>query len=395
MILKEHLHQIIEKQTTRVLSKKIIIRNIEFNDDTNRIIVISGIRRCGKSTLLRQRFCKSDNALFINFEDPRLVNFELNDFQKIEDIASETGKKILIFDEVQNIAEWEKYARAAFDSGIKLYVTGSNAGMLSRELGTRLTGRYKQIELYPFDYLEYLKFTNQKQGEVSCRNYLLEGGFPEYLKENDKEYLQTLLKDIITRDIAVRNNIRNEQLIVRLAVNLMSNIGKEFSFNKLSNSVGIKSVRTTIDYCDYLQQSYLLEYIPRFSYSIHKQQNNPKKIYSCDTGLAKANSLSFTDDSGRLLENAVFLELRRHYNDIQYFKDENSECDFLVKIGNKVVYAVQVCWKLTNDNLKREINGLKNAIEQTKAKDGVIITLNQEDVFDEIKAVPFWKWQIK
>ncbi|MFA4852255.1 MAG: DUF4143 domain-containing protein [Bacteroidales bacterium] len=189
-----------------------------------------------------------------------------------------------------------------------------------------------------------------------------------------------------------RKNIKNEHTILRLAIHLISNVGKEVSYNNLSKELGIKSVRTTIDYCDYLKESYLFDFVPRFSFSIKQQLINPRKVFSVDTGMASANSISFSEDYGRMLENAVFMRLRQASQDILYFKDGYSECDFLVRKNEKIIAAVQVCWHLTEDNMEREINGLKAAINLTKAKKGVIVTLDQEDVFGKVQAVPAWKW---
>jgi len=391
MILQDELQNIVIEQLLYRNTKEIIQRNTSIEDTSDRIIVISGIRRCGKSTLLQQGFIHLPNCLSLNFEDPRLENFELSDFSKLENIANSMGKETFIFDEIQNIEGWEKFARTMHDKGKKLYITGSNAGLLSKELGTRLTGRYKQIELFPFDYTEYLNFTNQTASADSLKIYLTNGGFPEYLNEKNPEYLRTLLRDIVVRDIAVRRGVRNEHLLVRLAVFLMSNVSKEFSFNNITNTLNIKSVRTTIDYCDYLKDAYLVEFVPRFSFSIKQQQANPKKVYSIDTGMAKANSLSQQEDWGRILENAVYLQLRKISADIQYYKDDKSECDFLLRVDAAYSHAVQVCWQLTTDNLQRELTGLRNALKTSGARKGIIVTFNQEDVFDDIQVVPMWK----
>ncbi len=391
MILQDELQNIVIEQLLYRNTKEIIQRNTSIEDTSDRIIVISGIRRCGKSTLLQQGFIHLPNCLSLNFEDPRLENFELSDFSKLENIANSMGKETFIFDEIQNIEGWEKFARTMHDKGKKLYITGSNAGLLSKELGTRLTGRYKQIELFPFDYTEYLNFTNQTASADSLKIYLTNGGFPEYLNEKNPEYLRTLLRDIVVRDIAVRRGVRNEHLLVRLAVFLMSNVSKEFSFNNITKTLNIKSVRTTIDYCDYLKDAYLVEFVPRFSFSIKQQQANPKKVYSIDTGMAKANSLSQQEDWGRILENAVYLQLRKISADIQYYKDDKSECDFLLRVDAAYSHAVQVCWQLTTDNLQRELTGLRNALKTSGARKGIIVTFNQEDVFDDIQVVPMWK----
>ncbi len=395
MILEEQIKTVIFEQIGNTNNKEYISRNIDFLKKGNRIFVITGVRRCGKSTLLKTSIGNSDSCISINFEDPRLEGFSVNDFYKIEKIAEESGKNIFIFDEIQNIPEWEKYARAAHEAGKNVYITGSNASMLSKELGTRLTGRYKQIELFPFQYSEFLEYTGKKQGRESYEDYLLSGGFPEYLFEQNPEYLRTLLKDIIIRDIAVRRNIKNEHILVKLAVFLLSNTGKEFSYNNITKILQIKSVRSTIDYCDYLQESYLVEFVSRFSFSIKQQIGNPKKIYCIDTGMAKANSLSLLEDKGRMLENSVYLQLRTKYKDIQYYKDEVSECDFIIKDSENKHIAVQVCWKLTPNNLQREIDGLKNAVKAANAIKGIIISLNQEDLLDDFAVIPAWKWALE
>ncbi len=251
-----------------------------------------------------------------------------------------------------------------------------------------------QISLYHQYKVLYLqlKFFNLERNPESFNNYFEWGGFPEFLEEKDDEYLRTLLRDIITRDIAVRRKITNENQLIRLAVHLLSNTGKEFSYNNISKILEIKSVRTVIDYCDYLRESYLVDFIPRYSSSIKKQLVNPKKSYSIDPVFAKANSLSFSKDLGRRLENFVFNKLRRSFSETFYFKDTSSECDFLVKQNEKIVQAVQVCCEINNDNMNREINGIKNAMSATGAPEGLIITNNQEDNLDGINLVPAWKW---
>jgi uncharacterized protein len=392
MITEETLREVLKENSQSVGKKITVKRGKEIPLKSNSIIVVTGVRRCGKSTLLQQSLKGIKNKLFLNFEDTRLEGFDLVDFQKLEQIAVSEKATYYVFDEIQNIESWEKYVRSAHDKGFHIFITGSNASMLSRELGTRLTGRHIQTELFPFNYLEYLSFTKEKAGKKSLIDYLNSGGFPEFLASADAEYLRSLLRDIVIRDIAVRRNIKNDHMILRLALHLMSNVGKEISYNNVSRVIGIKSVRTTIDYCDYLKESYLLDFIPRFSFSIKQQLNNPKKIYAVDTGMARANSLSFSEDNGRMLENAVFLHLRQATSDILYFKDENSECDFLVRKNEKIVYAAQVCWHLTKDNMEREVMGLKNAMYATGVKNGIIITSDQEDTFDGIKAIPAWKW---
>lgn len=395
MLSIETLNEVIAQNNLRFSTRNTIAREKQIPNQSGSVIVVVGARRCGKSTLLQQFLNSRSKTLFLNFEDTRIDGFELSDFLKVEQIAVSQNINCFVFDEIQNVYGWEKYVRSAQDSGFEVYVTGSNASMLSRELGTRLTGRNLQIELFPFNYNEFLSFTKQETSEKTFQTYLHEGGFPEYLKFKNPEYLRTLFRDIVIRDISVRRHIINEHVILRLALHLTSNVGKEISYNNISKMLEIKSVRSTIDYCDYLKESYLIDFIPRFSLSIKQQINNPKKVYSIDTGLIKANTLSFSNDNGRILENSVFLFLRQSSNDIMYFKDGNSECDFLVRNSDKILEAIQVCWNLTSDNLNRELEGVKKAMVATGATIGKIITFNQEDYFDDIKVIPAWKWMKK
>lgn len=392
MVTRELLGNVIADQQNVVDYPPVIPRTMSLPDRSKQAVIITGIRRCGKSTYLRKTVGVKPESLYISFEDPRLEGFELSDFNKIEDLARQLKRTIFIFDEIQNIKDWEKYVRSANDRGIPVFITGSNASLLSRELGTRLTGRFRQFELFPFNYEEYLNYSNQRPGSESFGQFLNTGGFPEYLRDKDDSYLRQLLRDIIIRDIAVRRNIRNEHTVIRLAVHLLSNIGKEFSFNKITRLLEINSIRSTIDYCDYLAECYVVELLPMYSISIKRQIVNPKKAYAVDNGLARANSLSFSEDKGRMLENAVFQHIRREYPDIMYYKSLNSECDFLIREQDRILMAVQSCWQVTEDNIQREIRGIKNAIKETRAKKGIIVTYDQDDLLDGIKLIPAWNW---
>ena len=392
MITEEILRAVINDFQPLNPLKTIVKREKVIPLDSNRIVVVTGIRRCGKSTLLKSAFNDFIPVIFINFEDIRLEGFDKNDFQKIEQIALKENIRYLVFDEIQNVADWEKFVRSAHDKGFQIFISGSNASMLSRELGTHLTGRHLQLELFPFSFSEYLKSKSLVANADNFSLYLHEGGFPEYLQSNEEDYLRSLARDIVIRDIAVRRNIKNDHLLLRLLTFLMSNSGKEFSYNNIGRLLEIKSVRTTIDYCDFLKESYLIDLIPRFFYSIKQQQSNPKKIYTIDTAMAKSISLSFSEDNGRMLENSVFLMLKHFSVDIYYYKDEKSECDFLIKKENQIFMAVQVSWHLTADNLERELNGLKNAMKTCSVKNGFIVTMDQEDSFDGISAIPAWKF---
>jgi len=363
-------------------------------------LILSGIRRCGKSTLLLQLMKKVKGFYYFNFEDSRATNFEVQDFEKLDKIFHEDYKEQIyyFFDEIQNIPKWEIFVRRLVDMKKQVVITGSNASLLSKELGTKLTGRHLNYELFPFSFFEFLKISKEEPSLESFKKYLIEGGFAEYLKLKRPDILQELLKDILARDISARYKIRNEKALKELAVYLLTNIGKQFTYNSLKKNFKLGSINSVISFISYFEDTYMIFTISRFDYSMKKMLVNPKKVYAVDNGFIIKNSTSFFDDIGRLLENLVFVSLRRNHKEIFYFQ-ENNECDFLVKDGAKINQAIQVCYELNSDNKERETNGLLEAMNKFKLKEGLILTYNQEDKFTvkdkEIKAIPIWKWLLK
>ncbi len=403
MILKETLRQVIKSQRKDLKSfdygtEREELRAIKFNIPY--ALILSGIRRCGKSTLLNQLLKKLPNFYYLNFEDTRLNSFQIEDFEKLDEIFKEDyGKsEYYLFDEIQNINGWEIFVRSRLDKKKKFIITGSNASLLSKELGTRLTGRHINIELFPFSFTESLSMAKVKADVNSFSEYLKSGGFPEYLKYKKQEILRELLIDIIQRDIVVRYKLRDSKTAISLVLYLLTNTGKEFSYNKLKKIFDLGSINTAIAFVSYFEDSYLLFTVPKFDYSLKKQIVNAKKIYSIDNGLSNANSTSFSSDLGRMLENSVFLHLRRRHKNIFYFR-EKGECDFLVSEQNKIKIAIQVSYKLDEENKEREIDGLLEAIKKFNLREGLILTFNQEDKFEidgkHIIIKPVWKWMLE
>jgi predicted AAA+ superfamily ATPase len=342
-------------------------------------LIISGIRRCGKSTLQRQLMQTYHDILFVNFEDTRLLEFEVSDFSKLFEIIRERDIKHAFFDEMQVVLGWEVFVRHLLDFDIKVCVTGSNASLLSRELGTKLTGRHLTRELFPFSFTEFCSLKNQDPTkQQSLLNYFVEGGFPDFLKSGNLEELQTVFTDILTRDIAVRHQIRDFQALQMLASFLVSNVGKPVSAPKLKQVIQVKANSTVLEYMGYLEQSWLFFFIPKYSHSLRARAINPRKVYAIDNGLIAANSKSPTPDEGRKLENLVFLTLRRHYKEIFYFQAKG-ECDFVVFKDNQFFMALQVCLNLDADNQQREVDGLIEALTFFGKTEGTIVTLNQTD----------------
>ncbi len=362
----------------------------------NHVKILTGIRRCGKSTALLQIARKHPHVNYLSFEDPRLSAFEVNDFFKLEKIFKRIGNsELFFFDEIQNVDGWERYVRVLHDKKQKVIVTGSNTKILSKELGTSLTGRHISFEVFPFSYAEYLAHFNLIAGVDSFSGFFQFGGMPEFLNTKNRDVLLNLYNDLIYRDIVVRHGLRNPKIVKELGVFLATNTGKEFSYNNLAKTFELGSSNTVASYISYFEDAYLFFTVPRFSFSLKQQAKNPKKIYGIDTGLMTNLSMSFSKDQGRLLENLVYIHLKRLGKEIYYYR-QYGECDFIVSKNSKVEMAVQVCYDLNTDNLRREVNGLAEALTELDLTEGFIFTFNQKDELKKegkiINVIPVWEW---
>ena len=337
------------------------------------------------------------NSLFLKFEDIRLSGFETSDFARLNSEIENRDVKILFFDEIQIIDKWELFINQKLNEGYLVFITGSNAYLLSKELGTHLTGRHLSSELYPFSYTEFLAFKKLKNNVDSFNDYLQIGGMPEFVKNNRGIILQHLIDDILYRDIAVRHNIRHVNALREMTVYLVSNIGKPVSARRLTGLFGITATTTVTDYFAYLRDSYVIDFVPQFDYSVKAQSRNPKKVYSIDLGIFHQIKTTFTEDYERQLENAVYLHLRRKHREIFYF-NKKGECDFVVMNKGKADSCIQVCYRIDDLNMKRELYGLKSALDYFGMKEGVIVTHNQTDLFEDegvsIKIIPAWKFMV-
>ena len=386
-----------------------------FANDPN-IIILSGIRRSGKSTIQRmlqlELLKPNDHSdYYFNFDDERLVQFYVNDFQMLLEVLIELfgDQPSFYFDEIQNIKGWERFIRRLYEQGKKIYITGSNANLLSKELGTHLTGRYIQLEVYPLSFFEIVrhqypdalskKALSTTEVGIILRhfsNYLKNGGIPEYVEFEKTEYLKNLLEGILYRDIIVRYKIQDEKALRETVYYFASNIGKEFSYTTLAKTVGVSSPHTIANYCDYLEQCYLCFFICRYSHSLQKQIQSNKKCYMIDSALIRITGFRISEDRGRLLENMVFLQLKMQSKEI-YFHKEKKECDFVVREGNRITQAIQVTTSLSDPGVKnREIEGLMEAIESYQLQEGLILTENEHDTIKingfRILVIPIWKW---
>ena len=382
-----------------------------FINDPN-ILIISGIRRSGKSTIQRRlQNDLADSDYFFNFDDERLINFELKDFQVLLEVFIELfgRQSTFYFDEIQNINGWERFVRRLYEQGNKIFITGSNAKLLSQELGTHLTGRYIQFEIYPLSFAEivmheYPEALGKKALSTIDTGMLLNlfakyleyGGIPEYYKFQTPEYLKYLYEGIIYRDIVSRYSIADDKPLRELVYYFSSNIGKEFSYTKLSKTIGLSSPHTVSNYCSYLEKCYLCFFLNRYSHSLKKQIQHNKKCYMIDPALIRTVGFRVSEDKGRLLENIVFLHLKMEGKEIYFHKDQK-ECDFIIRQNNQITQAIQVTTHLSDETVrKREMNGLVEALKAYNLQQGLILTENdQETVVSEgmqIKILPIWKW---
>ena len=362
--------------------------------------IITGVRRCGKSTVVQMNFLKK-SAFYLNFEDTSLYGFDTKDFEilneAIEKFSKENSCKYLCFDEIQSVNGWEIFVHRKLEENYLVIVTGSNASLLSWELGTRLTGRHLDYEMFPFSFQEFCVLKKLKVNTNSFSKYLTQGGFPEAIKNESDEILQRLFDDILTRDIAVRHSIRDVRTLKILSLYLASNCGNLISGSKLSAQLGIKTNVTILEYLSYLEQCYLFFFVPKFNYSAKAQSVNPKKVYCIDTGMIQSVTLSSNADMGRMLENAVFIELRRRTKNIWYYSESSFECDFLYGHDSVPENAVQVCYELTSENREREVRGLVETCKKFPGVKPLIVTFNQKDkisydgmIIEAIPAVEFF-----
>ena len=394
----------------------LIERDISLKDymKGNEIVIITGIRRCGKSSLLKIISKKlNEKFVYMNFDDIRLTDFKVENFEDIEEIVSEIyGIKtnvIYLLDEIQNVPFWERWVNNLYAKKIKVFVTGSNSSLLSSEISTFLTGRNKVIKLYPFSFREFLLFkkiktdyqTTDERRAVSqtFNEYFEKGGFPLVIINDDLTLSKQYFEDILNKDIIKRYNIKKVKELKDLILYLFSNVSKTYSYSTLKQVSSIKSLSMINNYIEYLKNVFVASTINKFDYSIKKQKVSSSKFYVLDNSFLKTVAFNFSENAGKRLENLVFIELVRRGNEIYYHAKKN-ECDFIIKEGLKITKAIQVCLILDNAvTKKREVDGLIEAMKEYKLKEGLILTLDKEEgiVVEDKKITikPVWKWLLE
>lgn len=392
------------------------------------ITIITGVRRCGKSSLIRE-FAKTlpdaKKIIYLNFDDPRLVDFKSPDFEHLYDIWLEadphSGKKVAIFDEIQNIQGWERWMNFFSEQkNFKVYITGSNSKLLSSELATHLTGRHRDIVLYPLSFKEILLHGNPEIAKQAAdpkqtlaskpkavlknifNQYFKYGGFPRVWQSQDRALLGEYYNDILYRDIVRRYRLRQSQLIASFGASMMSDLGRKINKTKMAKTLGIKEANTINKYLGFFSECYLGQEIRKFDTSIRKQMRSLSKFYAIDPVLAQRIGIHTESKNAFYLENFVFAELLRDQAKIYYWQeDDSSEIDFVVETQDGKRHLVQVAWNIDNQvTLDRELRGFehfKNRFPKIKIHQKLIITVDENlraELPPDVTTVTFQRWAL-
>lgn len=385
------------------------------------IIPITGCRRSGKTTmmyiliegLLQQ--VPPETVLFIKCDDERVQDESIIESarEKHAELFHPQGRVYVFLDEVQEAADWDKTVKRIYDleKDVKIFLTGSR--LLKHELSTSLAGRFAYFNVYPFSFKEFLRAKNltikdevqMKSRRAEIRHYLREyvewGGFPEIVLEDDEEMKRELLRfysdSILYRDVVKRSGIKKSDKIEQMKNYLLTNVSNLLNYNRIAAHLAI-SPDTAASYLHALEEAYYIFSVPLFSYSLKKQQVNPKKIYCVDNGIRNSAGFRFSRDAGRLYENTVFLALKRTFDDIYYWRHPGGEVDFLVKEGEAITRAIQVCFDISSAE-KREVDSLIAAMDEFGLDEGTLITDDSRTVREKegktIHYVPLWEWLLQ
>ena len=402
--------------------RKRYFEKIERYLETEEIIVISGVRRSGKTTILFQiikhlitkQHVLPENILFVNCDDPEISALDNAISHVVDTYRKEifvSGTLYLVLDEIQNINGWERTIKSLYDRrNFKIIVSGSSSYLLDSQLSSLLSGRYLAVPVFPLDFREYLSFhdievpdnpvtiaTHKYEILMQLKQYLREGGFPHVILQKNEltkqDYLKTYYDSIVYRDIIRFNDVRNQKALADLLHYLFTNITSPYSYRKLKDMLGI-DLTTVQDYIHFAGVAKILFEVQQFAYSLQAQTRPNKKIYCIDNGLRNAVSFRFSKDEGKLAENLVFIELIRSGAAPYYWK-KKKEVDFVIRLPDNSFIAINVCY---NDDIPpRE----KESLEEFKkefgdlVKDQIILTLDVERVDAGITYIPLWKWLIK
>jgi predicted AAA+ superfamily ATPase len=405
------------KERDRLLEKSYLQRDYQTEAEkflaSPLIKMITGSRRAGKS-VLALLLLKGKNFAYLNFDDEQLLS-KFNEDTVMQALAEVyPGFDYLLLDEIQNLDHWDMWVSKMYRRGINLVITGSNAKLLSSEMGTVLTGRYLELEILPFSLTEFLRFKHQNWNTdlpderaklmLQVEDYMRYGGYPEIInsREITENYLSSLFDSIILKDIAKRHKIRKTAELYQLATYLISMFCNEFTYSSLKDDLNFSSKSTLQKFCDYLQQTYLFFYLPRYNNKMKLMQKAPQKIYIVDNGFLSSSAFQTSENKGRLLENLVFLELLRRKSivgeNIFYYRSRNNrETDFVVRERFHISQLIQVCYDITGKKTeKREVDSVMECARELKCDNLLIITWNYEGVIEKdgltINIIPYYKW---
>lgn len=406
---------IIERQN-EIPAMELMPRKLELEETCNYVFV--GLRRAGKSYLMFQHIqellaqgkAQIEDILYINFEDERIADIRADELGLIIEAYHELypGKPRIYLDEIQNISGWEKFARRLADSKYHVFITGSNAQMLSREIYTTLGGRFIAKEVYPFsfaEYLEYHHFALSRNWEYNLQvktdlvkmfeTYFYYGGFAETFPLKDKRsWLNSLFQKILLGDVITRNDIRNEGAVRMVVKKLAESVMQPLALTRILGvvkSAGCSlSHNTLVDYLQYINDAYLVFGIPNYTDKLSEKETM-KKRYFFDNGLLNTFII---EPQSKLLENLVAIELKKEYGDEVFYYNKNVEVDFYVP---KINTAIQVCLSLSqSDTREREVRALKKMAQAYKLDRLQIITWEEDNIVNEdglrIEILPLWKW---
>ena len=377
-------------------------------------LVVKGVRRCGKSTLLKQLINTkfTGDFIYFNFDDERISNFKAEDFQTLMEalIGVFGDKKNVFFDEIQNVEGWELFVNRLLRQGYRVFITGSNANLLSRELGTHMTGRHVDIELYPFSFLEFIRargidipknglYSTEQRARLSSEfeEYMEKGGMPEVVVYSNEAVLTQLVNDIIQKDILSRYNVRKPNELKAVIKFLIANASNEITYRSIAKNFAVRSPDTVEKYVSYASEAYLTFEIRRFEKKLRKIDKNPRKIYCVDTGIITKNTPNFFEKKGAILENIAAVQMKRLGHEFYYYRNTNGhEVDFVIPSKKE---AIQVCYEFNNENRSRELRGMESAKRCSNASKFTILTIDQElDIKHEnmnVKIMPMWRWLLE
>lgn len=375
------------------------------------VLAVLGIRRCGKS-IFSYLLAKEQKFGYVNFDDERLWPIKTEDLNEIlKSFYKIYGDvEVIVLDEVQNVKGWELFANRLRRTK-KVILTGSNSNLLAGELATHLTGRHMDVVLFPFSFREFIKSKNFEESVAYTTRekakllklldeYLQNGGFPETQKFG-KRMVSLIYEDILTKDVLLRHKIKKIEELRGLAKYLITNSAEEFSYTKAAKVLSVRHVSTVSKWIKYLEEAFLVFKLERFDFKLKQQILAPKKIYCIDSGLMTVVGFKFSENKGKLMENAIAGELKRRAEqneEIYYWKDhQQNEIDFVIKKDEKIVQLVQSSYANSREDVKeREINSLLKASKALKCNNLQIITWDYEATETtkkrKIRCVPLWKW---